>query len=196
MNTYPTPTQPQYQPPMPPPRRRMSGRKRALITIGAIFGVPVVIAFVIAMVAVVATSGPAVHRDTLPGSGTVTFTPEAVQPVNPITAAPVVPQYSIPQQQAIAAARSYLETEPGFSKAGLISQLHSKYGNGFSERLAVFAVAHVKVNWFQQAVYSAKSYMQTEPGWSYSGLVDQLHSPYGAQFTLRQAEYGAHKVGL
>ena len=186
------PTTPQYMPPPTPPQKP----RRRHPVLFALSMISLIVVAGIVGIAVAAGSHPAVHRDTLPGSGTVTFSPEAVQPVNPITAAPAVPQYSIPQQQAIAAARSYLETEPGFSKAGLISQLHSKYGNGFSEKLAVFAVTHVKVNWFQQAVFSAKSYMQTEPGWSYSGLVDQLHSPYGAQFTLRQAEYGAHKVGL
>ena len=196
MNTTDTSVTGSYMPPPPTPGQPPKPRRRHPVLFALSMISAIGVAGIVGIAAVAAGSHPAVHRDTLPGSGTVTFTPEAVQPVNPITAAPVVPQYSIPQQQAIAAARSYLETEPGFSKAGLISQLHSKYGNGFSEKLAVFAVTHVKVNWFQQAVYSAKSYMQTEPGWSYSGLVDQLHSPYGAQFTLRQAEYGAHKVGL
>ncbi len=38
--------------------------------------------------------------------------------------------------------------------------------------------------------------MQTQPGWSYAGLVDQLDSPYGEGFTRAQAEYAAHAVGL
>ena len=111
-------------------------------------------------------------------------------------APPTAPVYSVSQQQAIDSAESYLTEGQGFSKAGLYQQLHSKYGEGFSAKLARFAVDHVTVNWYHQAVLSARSYMQTEPGWSYSGLVQQLESPYGAQFTPGQAAYGARKVGL
>ncbi len=109
---------------------------------------------------------------------------------------PAAPQYTTAQQQAIDSAESYLSMGSGFSKAGLYAQLHSQYGEGFSARLAHFAVSHIKVNWFHQAVLSARGYMQTEPGWSYSGLVQQLDSPYGGQFTVAQAEYAARKVGL
>ncbi len=106
------------------------------------------------------------------------------------------PQYTTAQQQAIDSAESYLSDGSGFSRYGLIQQLDSHYGAGFSRRLAVFAVDHVKVNWFHQAVISARGYLRSEPGWSYSGLVQQLHSTYGAGFTLAQAEYAAKKVGL
>ena len=124
----------------------------------------------------------------LPGNGSVSFSPQPAQPPGPA--------YTIAQQQAIDSAKSYLQTEPGFSKLGLIDQLHSKYGEGFSKKLAVFAVNHIKVNWRQQAVYSARNYMKTEPGWSCSGLVQQLDSPYGEKFTPAQAEYAARAVGL
>jgi hypothetical protein len=110
--------------------------------------------------------------------------------------APAAPQYSISQQQAIDSAESYLSEGQGFSKAGLYQQLHSQYGEGFSARLARFAVNHVRVSWKHQAVLSARGYMQSEPGWSYSGLVQQLDSPDGEQFTAAQAEYAAKAVGL
>lgn len=109
---------------------------------------------------------------------------------------PAAPQYTTAQKQAIDSAESYLNMGSGFSKAGLYHQLHSQYGAGFSAQLAHFAVNHIKVNWFHQAVLSARSYMKTEPGWSYSGLVQQLDSPYGGQFTVAQAEHAARKVGL
>ena len=126
----------------------------------------------------------------IPGSSTSTgSSTSSSQP-------PVAPQYTTAQQQAIDSAESYLSMGSGFSKAGLYAQLHSKYGSGFSAQLAHFAVDHIKVNWFHQAVLSARGYMQTEPGWSYSGLVQQLDSPYGGQFTVAQAEYAAKKVGL
>ena len=78
---------------------------------------------------------------------------------------------------------------------GLIQQLDSSSGEGFSKKLAVFAVKHIKVNWYQQAVESAKGYMQMG-GFSYSSLVQQLDSSAGEGFTYAQAVYAAKKVGL
>ena len=54
---------------------------------------------------------------------------------------------------------------------------------------------HVNVNWDQQAAEAAKGYMQ-EGGFSYSGMVQQLESPDGNDFTDSQAGYGAEAVGL
>jgi hypothetical protein len=42
---------------------------------------------------------------------------------------------------------------------------------------------------------SAKSYMDMG-GFSRAGLIDQLTSPYGEQFTLAQATYAVNHVGL
>ena len=81
-------------------------------------------------------------------------------------------------------------------RPAFISQLSSSYGNGFSTSLATYAVDHVTVNWWHQAVIAAKGYMTDGEGFSYQGLVDQLDSPYGSQFTVAQAEYAARKVGL
>jgi Host cell surface-exposed lipoprotein len=112
------------------------------------------------------------------------------------TPPPAAPQYTVSQQQAIDAADNYLAMGSGFSRAGLIQQLSSQYGSGFSVSDATFAVDHVTVDWYQQAVLSAQNYMSAEPGWSCSGLVQQLDSQYGGQFTLAQAEHGARSVGL
>ena len=124
----------------------------------------------------------------------------AAAPATPAAAvtqsAPAVPQYTPAQQQAIDAAGSYLSDGQGFSRAGLISQLHSPDGNGFSLSLATFAVDHVQVNWRSQAVIAAKGYMSDGEGFSCESLVQQLDSPYGSQFTVSQAEYAAKAVGL
>jgi hypothetical protein len=106
------------------------------------------------------------------------------------------PQYTPAQQQAIEAAQNYLSMGTGFSQAGLLQQLTSSYGNGFSQADAQFAIAHVSVDWNQQAAIAARGYMNLGTGFSYQGLVDQLDSPYGGQFTLAQAQYGAQSVGL
>jgi hypothetical protein len=108
----------------------------------------------------------------------------------------LAPSYTAAEQQAITAAQGYLSDGEGFSRAGLISQLSSPDGSGFSSNLATFAVDHVTVNWWRQAVIAAKGYMSDGEGFSYSGLVDQLDSPDGSQFTYAQAVYAARHVGL
>jgi hypothetical protein len=120
--------------------------------------------------------------------------PATSQPAAPAPAAPAGPTAS--QQQALDAAQGYLSDGQGFSRAGLISQLTSKYGNGFSTTDATWAVDHSGANWDAQAVTSAKNYMSDGQGFSRSSLIDQLTSPYGSQFTYAQAEYAANQVGL
>ncbi len=86
-------------------------------------------------------------------------------------------------------------TPPAFSRAGLIDQLSSSAGSGFSKPDATFAVDHIAVNWNEQAVKAAKEYLATQH-FSRSGLIDQLSSPAGSQFTKAQATYGVNHTGL
>jgi hypothetical protein len=109
--------------------------------------------------------------------------------------APAAPAPTVSQQQALDSAKSYLDMGTGFSRAGLIKQLSSPYGEKFSTADATWAVDHSGADWDAQAVMSAKSYMQTG-GFSRAGLIDQLTSPYGEQFTLAQATYAVNQVGL
>jgi len=53
-------------------------------------------------------------------------------PEQTTSAPPAAPQYTASQQQAIDAAQSYLSMGSGFSYQGLIDQLDSPDGNGFS----------------------------------------------------------------
>jgi|SRR6185503_405279 Ni/Co efflux regulator RcnB len=98
------------------------------------------------------------------------------------------------QRQAIGSAHDYLRFS-AFSKQGLIDQLDSKYGEGFSKPVATYAVNHIRVSWNKQAVRSAKSYLKIMH-FSRAGLIDQLESPYGERFTHSQAVYGVNHVGL
>jgi hypothetical protein len=98
------------------------------------------------------------------------------------------------QQQAVAAAKNYLRTM-AFSRAGLIRQLSSHYGSGFSKADATYAVNHIQVNWNTQAVKAAKNYLRTM-AFSRAGLIRQLESPYGSGFTHAQAVYGVNHTGL
>lgn len=114
------------------------------------------------------------------------------------TAPPPPPQPTVSQQQAIDAADNYLSDGQGFSQAGLIQQLTSSYGNGFSTADATFAVNSLYHPglWDAQAALSAANYMSDGQGFSCSSLLQQLTSAYGSQFTYQQGEYGVQSVGL
>lgn len=104
------------------------------------------------------------------------------------------PKYTTAQENAIKSAQSYVDLM-GFSRAGLIEQLSSKSGEGFSKTDATFAADHVNADWKAEAVEAGKSYLDLQ-GFSRSGLIEQLTSPYGGQFTKSQAIYAADKLGL
>jgi hypothetical protein len=125
-------------------------------------------------------------------SGTGELAPDTSAPEP--AAAPEQPSGTVAQQNAIRSAESYLETS-GFSRAGLIDQLSSEYGEGFSVEDATYAVDHVTVDWNAEAVESAESYLEMS-GFSRAGLIDQLSSEYGEQYTPEQAAYAADQVGL
>jgi hypothetical protein len=104
------------------------------------------------------------------------------------------PEFTVSQEQAIESAESYLDFS-AFSRLGLIDQLSSEYGEGFSTADATFAVDHITVDWNEQAAKSAKSYLEFS-SFSRAGLIDQLVSEYGEQFTQEQAVYGVNQTGL
>jgi hypothetical protein len=131
-----------------------------------------------------------------------TPTSAAPAPVAPTTQAPPAPAPSTPstpamtatEAQAVAAAQNYLSDGSGFSEEGLLQQLTSSYGSGFTAADAQFAINYLNPNWDAQALEAAQGYMTTEPGWSQSGLEQQLTSTYGSGFTQAQATYAVNKV--
>ena len=98
------------------------------------------------------------------------------------------------QQNAYQAAQNYLQDQ-GFSKQGLINQLSSSSGDGYSVHDATVAVDSLNVDWNAEAVKSAKDYLKDQ-SFSCQGLVEQLSSSAGDNYTEEQAQYAAHKVGL
>lgn len=98
------------------------------------------------------------------------------------------------EQQAVDSAKQYLQTSP-FSKQGLINQLDSSAGDGFSTHDATVAVNSLSVNWNAEAAADAKQYLQTS-SFSCQALVQQLSSSAGSQFTAAQARYGAVRSGI
>ena len=98
-----------------------------------------------------------------------------------------------PQKNAVRSAESYLSFQ-GFSRAGLIEQLSSAYGDGYSTADATAAVNSLSVDWDAQAARSAKQYLELM-GFSCTGLIEQLSSDAGDKYTVGQATYGAQTAG-
>ena len=82
----------------------------------------------------------------------------------------------------------------GFSRDGLIDQLSSSFGNGYSKEVATVAVDSLEADWNEQAKRAAAEYLQMQ-GFSCRELIGQLSSSYGNKFTKAQAAYGAKQAG-
>jgi uncharacterized protein with von Willebrand factor type A (vWA) domain len=98
------------------------------------------------------------------------------------------------QKSAVASAKQYLSLGQGFSQQGLIDQLDSSAGSGYSVNDATVAVDSLNENWNAQAVLSAKSYLKLQT-FSCNDLIQQLDSSAGSEFTVAQATYGATQAG-
>jgi len=107
-----------------------------------------------------------------------------------------LPDMTVAQENAYESALSYIDFS-AFSKQGLIDQLSSEAGEGYDLADAEFAVNLLEengdVDWNEQAYLSAMSYLEYD-NYSKSGLIEQLESEYGEQFTHDQAVYGAEKA--
>jgi hypothetical protein len=98
------------------------------------------------------------------------------------------------QQQAMDSAASYLSEGTGFSRNGLIGQLDSSAGEGFSKADATYGVDAQGADWNAQAVLSAASYLSEGTGFSLNGLIEQLDSS-AEGFTKAQAIHGVDAQG-
>jgi hypothetical protein len=195
--------QPQ-QAPVPPRKRKLGWLKATGVGLGT---------FVIG-IAIGSAGGEAPTTAGVKPVPTVTVTQpvEAAKPGPTVTvtkpaapipkAAPTVapkpkvtqPERTSSQEQAIGSAESYLELS-AFSRRGLIQQLSSDAGEGYSVADATYAVDHITVNWEEQAAKAAKAYLEMT-NFSRKGLIEQLESSAGAGFTHAQAVYGVTKAGL
>jgi hypothetical protein len=177
--------QPPWQPVQPPPRKRWARRHPIWTTV---FGVIALIVIISAATSQGSGNKPSSSSSSAPAA--VASAATLPSPSQTTPSAPATPQYTVSQKSAIQDAESYLQTEPGFSKLGLIHQIEF---DKFASADARFAVHHITVNWDKQAAADAKNYMQTEGGFSYGSLVQQLEFD---KFTPAQAAHGARSVGL
>ena len=96
-------------------------------------------------------------------------------------------------QQAVQSAQGYLTGGEGFSYQGLLQQLTSSAGSGFTQAQAEYAINKLNPDWDMQAVEAAKGYL-TQGGFSQSSLLQQLTSSAGSGFTQAQGEYAVSKT--
>lgn len=145
----------------------------------------------------VASAAPTAHASPKPSATTPPPSAKATTPAPAparSTSAPAAPAATFSQQQALRSAKQYLSMQ-AFSYAGLIKQLSSSYGDGFSQADATYAADHCGADWNAEAAKAAKQYLSMQ-SFSHAGLVDQLDSAYGDQYTPAQAEYGVKQAGL
>lgn len=95
-------------------------------------------------------------------------------------------------QQNALESQNYIDFA-GFMKAGLIGQLSSSAGEGFSKANATFAANNVDADWNEEAVQSARAYLEVS-AFSRAGLTDQLTSATGEGFSPAQARYAVSRV--
>lgn len=113
---------------------------------------------------------------------------------DPVQAAPAQADgLTRPQKNAVRSAKQYLSMQ-GFSRKGLIQQLSSDAGDGYSVADATVAVDSLSVDWNEQAVRSANQYLSMM-GFSCKGLIEQLSSNAGDGYTVSQATHGARQAG-
>jgi hypothetical protein len=139
---------------------------------------------------------PVVEATATEAVATETTATDAPAPVT--QQAPAAPSLTTSQQNAVRSGEAYLAMT-GMSKQGLIGQLSSEYGDGYSVEDATVAVNHIEqqgdVDWNEEAVQAGKAYLDMT-GMSRSGLIQQLTSDAGDQFTVEQANYAADQLGL
>ena len=70
----------------------------------------------------------------------------------------------------------------------MLEQLTSEHGSKFPQDAAQYAIDNLKVDYKEQALKSAKNYMDTMP-MSNDELYEQLTSEHGEKFTPEEAQY-------
>jgi hypothetical protein len=184
------------QQPVQPPKKKHTARNIVLAVIGGFVLLVGALSSVDtkAPVEVTSKAGSPTTAPTAPAT-TAPATTQAPKATTKTTAPKATrPAMTESQKQAIGSAESYLAFT-AFSRKGLIHQLSSKAGEGFSLADATYAVDHIKVNWNEQAAKAAKSYLEMTH-FSRQGLIHQLESDAGDGFTHAQAVYGVTKAGL
>lgn len=192
-----------FMPSTPEAKKNWFMRHKILTGVGAFF--------VIGGIASAAGSGGTTSGNLASTDTTVTESPKVVQPETtqapaskpaatqapvatkaPAPEKPAAPAETSGQRNARRAAANYLDFAP-FSRAGLIQQLSSDAGDGYSVADATYAVDSLKTDYNEQAYRAAKNYLSFT-AFSRQGLIEQLSSSAGDKYTKAQATFGADKA--
>jgi ribosomal protein L3 len=138
------------------------------------------------------SSAPTTTQTTTQETKAPEQTPAPAEPSQPTTTQESKPEMTMGQENALQSAQDYLDSQ-AFSKQGLIEQLSSSAGEGFSKADATFAANHVDADWREEAVKSAQEYLDSQ-SFSRTGLIEQLSSSAGEGFTPAQARYAVSQV--
>jgi hypothetical protein len=149
--------------------------------------------FIIIIAASGGNSGDTPSATPVPAAAASAPAPPTPAPPPPPPAAKASSE-TVSQKNARESAESYLGFQ-AFSRQGLIQQLSSSAGEGFSSADAIYAVDHIDVDWNEEAAKAAKQYLE-EQSFSRAGLIQQLESSAGEGFTHAQAVYGVNQTGL
>jgi hypothetical protein len=148
----------------------------------------------IAVIASAAGGGGTKNGDNAANKDTAaTSAPASSEAPAPVaTKAPEKTAETSGQRNAKRSAQNYLSFA-AFSRGGLIQQLSSSAGDGYSVADATYAVDALTVDWKEQAYKAAKNYLSIS-SFSRAGLIQQLESSAGDKYTHAQAVYGADKA--
>jgi hypothetical protein len=185
--------QPPFMPQQPEPKRKSWPARHKVLT--GLMAVGALIVIIAAASASNKPSTPAADTAAASSSASPSAAVSSAASAAPSTpAAPASPSMTGAQQQAVDAANDYLGEGQGFSDQGLLQQLTSSAGNGFSKSDAEFAIKYLHPDWDAQAVDAANDYLSGGQGFSDQGLLQQLTSSAGNGFTQAQAEYAINDL--
>lgn len=143
-------------------------------------------------VAPLATDGTSSVPSGAASSAPVGETPPTVRAPEPSLEPSAKPKETSGQKNARESAEGYLSFSP-FSRKGLIRQLSSDVGGGFSVADATYAVDALNTDYNEQAYKAAKNYLSISP-FSRKSLIRQLSSDVADGYTTKQATFGADKA--
>jgi hypothetical protein len=155
---------------------------------------PVALFVIIIIAASGGSSGDTPSATPAPASAPAAAANPPAPPPPPPPPAAKAPSETVSQENARKSAESYLDFS-AFSRQGLIQQLSSSAGDGFSRADAIYAVDHIDVDWNEQAAKAANQYLEQQ-SFSRAGLIQQLESSAGDGYTHAQAVYGVNQTGL
>jgi len=179
--------------PVAPPVKRGHKLRNAGIVVGGLIALFVAVG-IAGSGSSSGTTPAAAVKPTAATAATTAPVVAAAKPAVVAAAQPAPPTETAGQANARRSAQQYLSFAP-FSRDGLIDQLSSSAGEGFSLADATYGVDAQHADWNAQAALSAKQYLKMS-AFSRAGLIEQLSSSAGEKFTMDQAVFGVTAAGL